>query len=116
MNIKILTYFFLALAFSNFSYANSQEEKIISLPLPPGVEKKINEHAQGGLIKRLKKEQIILLEKGDKMREIYLAKILKLNGKNIWITVDETGELINIEDASNDEVLEDLVNKKNTKS
>ena len=112
MNIKILVYIFIALTFSNGSYANSQEEKVSALFLPPIVEQIINEHALSGQIKKLKKEQVILLEKGDKMREIYLAKVKKINGKKIWITVDESGELLNIEDVSNDEVLEDLANKK----
>lgn len=111
MNIKVFLFLLLTLAFSNSSYANSQEEKILLLPLPLIVEKKIIEHALGGLIKRIKKERIILLEKGDKMTDIYLAKVIMLDRKKIWITVDESGELINIEDVSTDEVLEDLVSK-----
>lgn len=108
MIIKVLAFIFLILAFSNSSYANSQEERVSLLPLPPFVEKKILELSLGGLIKRIKKEQLILLEKGDKMIDIYLAKVIMLDSKKIWITVDETGELINIEDVSTDEVLEDM--------
>ena len=116
MNIKFLLLLGITLAFSNVSYADSQEEKVLSLPIPSIIERKINEHAQGGSIKRIKKEKIVLLEKGDKVREIYLAKILKLDRKKIWVTIDENGELLSIEDVSMDEVLEDMGKNNKTKS
>ena len=115
MNIQFFLLLGITLAFSNVSYADSQEEKVLSLPIPSIIERKINEHAQGGSIKRIKKEKIVLLEKGDKVREIYLAKILKLDRKKIWVTIDENGELLSIEDVSMDEVLEDMGKNNKTK-
>lgn len=115
MNIKVLVFLLLTLAFSISSYANSQEEKILLSLVPPIVQQTIIEHALGGIIKKIKKEEIILLEKENKITDIYLAKVIKNDGKKIWITVDKSGELINIEDVSTDQVVEDVENEKKNK-
>lgn len=108
MNIKVLVFLLITLAFSASSYANSQEEKISLSLIPPIVQQTIIKHALGGTIQRIKKEEIILLEKGNIITDIYLAKVIKIDGKKIWVTVDKNGELINIEDISTNEVLEDI--------
>ncbi len=115
MNIKVLLFLLITLAFSTSSYADSTKGKVEWSEVPPIVQQTIIEHALGGIIKRIKKEEIILLEKGNVKTEIYLAKVKIGKGKKIWIMVDKSGELINIEDVSADEVLEDIEIKKNKK-
>lgn len=108
MNIKVLVLLLITLAFSTSSYSDSKKGELEWSEVPPIVQQTIIEHALGGIIKRIKKEEIILLEKGNVKTEIYLAKVKIGKGKKIWITVDKSGELINIEDVTTDEVLEDI--------
>ncbi len=115
MNIKVLVLLLITFAFSTSSYADSTKGKVEWSEVPPIVQQTIIEHALGGIIKRIKKEEIILLEKGNKKTDIYLAKVKIAKGKKIWIIVDKNGELINIEDVTNDEVLEDMENEKKKK-
>ncbi len=115
MNIKVLVFLLITLAFSTSSYSDSKKGKLEWSELPPIVQLTIIEHALGGIIKRIKKEEIILLEKGNKKTDIYLAKVKLAKGKKIWITVDKSGELIDIQDVSTDEVLEDIENEKQKK-
>ncbi len=115
MNIKVLVLLLITFAFSTSSYADSTKGKVEWSEVPPIVQQIILEHTQGGKITRIKKEEIILLEKGNKKTEIYLAKVKISKGKKIWIIVDKNGELLYIEDVSADEVLEDIEIKKNKK-
>ncbi|MBA3756597.1 MAG: hypothetical protein H0X02_10370 [Nitrosomonas sp.] len=93
MNIKVLVLLLITLAFSTSSYSDSKKGELEWSEVPPIVQQTIIEHALVGIIKRIKKEEIILLEKGNKKTDIYLAKVKLAKGKNIWITVDKSGEL-----------------------
>ncbi len=115
MTIKVLVFLLITLAFSTSIYADSTKGKVEWSEVPLNVQGIILSNALGGIIQRIKKEEIILLENGNVKTEIYLAKVKIGKGKKIWITVDKSGELINIEDVSTDEVLEDIENEKNKK-
>lgn len=112
MNIKVLALFLLVtLTFSTVSYAGSKlKEGKIELPeVPQKAQQIINEHLQGGEILEIKKEHIILMtDKGEENKTIiYLARIKKTDGKKVWVTVDKSGELVDMEDEETEGVLED---------
>ena len=58
--------------------------------------------------------------KAEKKKEnktiLYLVGVKKPDGKKIWITVDKSGELIDIEDEETEKVLEDEEDGKNKKN
>lgn len=122
MNIKVLALFLLiALALPMASYAGSkskEEGKVEWSEVPPKAQQIITEHTQGGEILKIKKEHIILMtDKGKKNKTIiYLARVKKTDGKKIWITVDKSGELVDMEDEGTEEVLEDMEDEKHKKN
>lgn len=116
-NIKSLMFLLIISIVSTPSYAGSKEGKIEWAQVQINVQQTIIEHAQGGKIKRIKKEKIILLEKVEnKKTTLYLAKIRKTDGGKAWLTVDKSGELIDIEGQITERVLEDIENEKNEKN
>lgn len=110
MNIKVPAFLLLAiLAFSTPSYADSKERKIEWSDVPHKAQETITKYAQGGEIFKIKKEKIILITEKEKENKttLYLAGVKKIHGKRIWITVDKSGKLIDIEDEKAEEILED---------
>ena len=122
MNIKVLALFLLiTLALPTASYAGSkskEEGKVEWSEVPPKAQQIITEHTQGGEILKIKKEHIILMtDKGEKNKTIiYLARVKKTDGKKVWVTVDKSGELVDIEDEATDQVLEDEEDEKHKKN
>ena len=121
MNIKVLVLFLLmTLALSTVSYADSKskERKIEWSEVPHQAQQTITEHIQGGEIFKIKKENIILMTEKKKENKtiLYLVGVKKPDGKKIWITVDKSGELIDIEDEETEKVLEDEEDGKNKKN
>lgn len=122
MNIKVLALFLLiTLALPTASYAGSkskEEGKVEWSEVPQKAQQTINEHLQGGEILKIKKEHIILMtDKGKKNKTIiYLARVKKTDGKKVWITVEKSGELVDMEDEGTEEVLEDMEDEKHKKN
>ena len=115
MNIKVLAFLLLITsAFPTLSYATSGKDKIEWSEVPLRAQQIITEHALGGKILKVKKEEIILMtEKGEENKtSLYLARVKKLDGKKFWVIVDKSGELIDIEDEETEKVLEDVEERK----
>lgn len=112
MNIKILAFLLLiASAFSTLSYADSKKDQIEWSNVPFKIQKVITEHKQGGKILKVKKEKLILMtDKGKENKTtIYLARVKKSDNKKIWIIVDKSGQLVDVQDEETEKVLEDEV-------
>lgn len=120
MDIKVLAFFLLiGWTLITPSYAHSKGKKIEWSEVPLIVQQIFTEHTQGGEILKVKKEKIILHTEEEKKNKttLFLAKVKKANGKKFWITVDKSGNLVDIEDEeAEEEVLEDEVGKKNKKN
>ena len=113
MNIKVLAFLLLiSLALISPSFAESGKIPWVEVPL--NVQQTITQHAGSGEIKKVKKEKITLLnKKGEENKtNVYLAKIKSPHGKKMWIVVDKSGELIDIEDEELEEIAEDEVGVK----
>ena len=113
MNIKALAFLLLiSLTLASPSFAESG--KIPWEEVPLNVQQTITQHVGSGEIKKVKKEKINLLNKKgeEKKTNVYLAKIKNPDGKKMWIVVDKSGELIDIEDEELEEIPEDEVGVK----
>lgn len=115
MNIKVLAFLLLITsAFPTLSYATSGKGKIEWSEVPLKAQQIITQHALEGKILKVKKEKIILMtDKGEENKTfLYLARVKKPDGKKFWIIVNQSGELIDIEDEETEKVLEDVEERK----
>lgn len=111
MKIKVLAFLLLiTLAFSTSSYADPKEGKVEWSQVPAKVQQTITKHAQGGQIVKIKKEKLNIIKDKEKVKKtvIYIAKIKKSNTNKFWISVDKSGQLIEIEKEQSGKILEDM--------
>ena len=96
MKIKVLAFLLLiTLAFSTSSYADPKEGKVEWSQVPAKVQQTI---------------KLNIIKKKEKVKKtvIYIAKIKKSNTNKFWISVDKSGQLIEIEKEQSGKILEDM--------